>query len=104
MGYGSKLSWYAKWEIAKEEREEQARLSREEAEHKASQEKAELERHIKAETAEPVLKKTEPLKLYEGKNGQLSFFEPVQKSNKKGVSKPHSMKDLLLELEEKENY
>ncbi len=99
MGYGSKLSWYAKWEIAKEEREEQARLSREEAERKAS-----LERQVKIETAQPVLKKEEPLKLYEGENGQLSFFEPVPKPNKKGVSKPHSMKDLLYELEENENY
>ena len=97
-------SWYAKWEMEKEEREESAKEAREaEAQRHA---KAEVERQAKIETATPIIIDTEqPYKLYEDENGQLSFLEIIPKKKKIETkeSRPMSVKDLLFEKEEDEN-
>ena len=97
-------SWYAKWEMEKEEREESAKEAREAEAQKRAQ--AEAERQAKVETATPIIKDTEqPFRLYEDENGQLSFLEIIPKKKKHETKeyRPISVKDLLFEKEEDEN-
>jgi hypothetical protein len=97
-------SWYAKWEMEKEEREESVKEAREAETQRRAQ--AEIEKQAKIETAAPIIKDTEqPYKLYEDENGQLSFFETISKKKKPETkeSRPMSVKDLLFEKEEDEN-
>lgn len=89
-------SWYAKWEMEKEEREESAKEARAAAE---AQKIEESKRVVSIESAQPIIKATEqPYKLYEDENGQFSFFERIPKKKKL-----MPIKDLLFEKEEDEN-
>ncbi len=97
-------SWYAKWEMEKEEREESAKEARMAESQRRAQ--ADAERQAKIETASPVVKQMEqPYKLYEDENGQLSFLEIIPKKKKRETQefRPMSVKDLLFEKEEDEN-